>query len=65
MNIFNIEDFKSVQEIIKQRLGSKFIIAYIDDSGVNTYISREISDMEACYVADTINQLRKDIADKE
>ena len=59
MSVINIEDFKSITQLIRERLGDKFILAYIEDEGVNTYISSGLSDMEICYVADSINKNRR------
>jgi len=57
-NVISIEDFKAIEEIVKSRVGDKFIIAYMDGSYCHTYLSESLTDMEVCYIADTINERR-------
>lgn len=57
-NVISIEDFKAIEEIVKSRVGDKFVIAYMDGNDCYTYLSESLTDMEVCYIADTINERR-------
>lgn len=57
-NVIDINEFKAIEKIIKDRLGDKFVIAYMDGTNCSTYISEGVTDMELCYMADTLNDRR-------
>lgn len=59
-NVVSLNDFKAIEQIVKDRCGSKFVIAFIDGTDCHTYLSEDLTDMEACYIADTINERRRE-----
>ncbi len=49
-----------VQNALDQILGEKYIVSFFDqDRGLHTLSGRNLSDMELCYMADTINEHRR------
>jgi len=58
--VVNIEDFREIVDIIKERFGNKFVFGYIIDDKFHTFISDELTDIEHCYMADTINRRREE-----
>ncbi len=55
-----IADFKDITTLVRERLGNKFAIAYFDEDGLKLYISSGLSDMEKCYIADAVNEERRE-----
>lgn len=58
-NVINILDKKSVEQIIQDRVGNKFVIAVISGTDCRTYISDDLTDMELCYIVDTLDERRR------
>lgn len=58
-NVVNIFDKKSLETIVQNRVGNKFVIAVINEDGCQTYISEELTDMELCYIVDTLDERRR------
>lgn len=59
-NVKDFDSYRSAEEIIRQRYKSnKFIICVLDEKeDCLTYISEEVSQKDACWMIDCINEVR-------
>lgn len=59
-NVIELNNFKSIEALVRERFGNKFVIAFMEGNICHTFISDELSDMEICYIADTLNERRNE-----
>lgn len=57
--VVKLNDHKKIEDLIRERVGKKFIFTFINDDGdVLTYMSEDLNHMEKVYMGENI----KDIA---
>lgn len=61
-NVIPLNSFKRVEQFIEEKCkSSKFVVAYIgEDGSCSSFISPDCSDKDICWMADTINERRRD-----
>lgn len=60
-NVIEFRKDKSLEELITEKLGDKFLLGYMDGTNCITYINSGMSDIEMCYIIDTLSERRKAI----
>lgn len=57
-NIVQIDDYKKIEDIIKERVGNKFVFSFMDDEkNVYTYTSSNLNHMEEVYMGENIKEI--------
>lgn len=61
-NVIPMNTFKSTEQLLEERFKSnKIVVAYIgDDGSCSSFISDGCTDKDVCWMADTINERRRD-----
>lgn len=65
-NVINLDDYRGLEEIVRRQFGSeKFVFAVINEEfgTVTSYISPDNSDLESCYLIDSLKETRRLIND--
>lgn len=60
-NVIPMNSFKTIEKIIEERCRTtKIVVAYIgEDGSCSSFISDDCSDKDLCWMADTINERRR------
>lgn len=60
-NVTNLDDYKKLEDIIRERVGDKFVISFLDEEqNVYTYMSSNLNHMEQVYIGENIKEIAFD-----
>jgi len=53
------ETHDEIEKFLVDKIKDKFILGYVDDDGdFNTYIGKELNDLDCCYLLDVLQNRR-------